>query len=48
MAVVVSHRSGLDGFTIPGVPDFNPMMLLHGEESVEIMQPIEPDSTVRV
>ena len=48
MAVVVSHRSGLDGFAIPGIPEFNPMMLLHGEESVEIMQPIEPESTVRV
>ena len=33
---------------IPGMPDFNPMRLLHGEEKVEMYSPIEIDSTVVV
>ena len=33
---------------IPGVPKFNPMMLLHGEEKVEVYSPIQVDSTVVV
>ena len=31
---------------IPGMPEFNPMMLLHGEEQIEIHQPVLPDTTV--
>jgi hypothetical protein len=27
--------------TCPGLPEFNPMMLLHGEHKLEIKQPIE-------
>ena len=26
----------------PGIPPFNPMMLLHGEENLEIIKPIYP------
>ena len=48
IGVVVSHRGALFGEPIPGMPAFNPMMLLHGEESLEIMKPIEPDSVVRM
>lgn len=43
LAVVLAHRSSLVGSTIPGMPSFNPMMLLHGEESLEILKPIEPE-----
>lgn len=25
----------------PGMPEFNPMMLLHGEQKLEIIRPIE-------
>ena len=39
MGVVVSHRGAILG-AIPGMPEFNPMMLLHGEESLEILKPI--------
>ncbi len=28
----------------PGIPDFNPMMLLHGEESLTLHQQFEPDT----
>ena len=31
---------------IPGVPSFNPMMLLHGEEKVDFFNPIENDTTL--
>eukprot|EP00923_Selenidium_pygospionis_P056989 GHVN01099513.1.p1 GENE.GHVN01099513.1~~GHVN01099513.1.p1 ORF type:complete len:302 (+),score=47.69 GHVN01099513.1:183-1088(+) len=34
----------------PGLPDFNPMMLLHGEEKIELVKPVPTsteDSTVR-
>lgn len=42
-SVVVCHRGPFaDGdFSIPGIPAFNPMMLLHGEESVTFEKPIE-------
>ena len=51
MPVVIAHRGG--GFTganvdIPGLPKFNPMNLLHGEETLEVFNPIEPDTTVVV
>jgi len=47
IAVILAHSSTamLD---IPGVPKFNPMMLLHGEEKVEVYSPIAVDSTVVV
>lgn len=48
MNVIVGHRGGIENLQIPGVPAFNPMMLLHGEETLEIFQPIEPDTTLVV
>lgn len=48
MGVVVAHRMTLDKLKVDGMPRFNPMMLLHGEESCEIFKPIEPDTTVVV
>ena len=48
MAVVVGHRGDLANFEVPGMPRFNPMMLLHGEERVEMHSPIEMDTTLLV
>lgn len=43
-ALTVCHRGPFaDGdFDIPGVPQFNPMMLLHGEEQVTFEKPLVP------
>lgn len=43
-AVTVCHRGPFaDGdFDVPGMPAFNPMMLLHGEEQVIFTKPLEP------
>ena len=43
-AVTVCHRGPFaDGdFDIPGVPAFNPMMLLHGEEEATFFKPLVP------
>ncbi|CEM02879.1 unnamed protein product [Vitrella brassicaformis CCMP3155] len=30
----------------PGMPDFNPMMLLHGEQKVELFKPLQTDDTL--
>jgi len=30
-------------FSIPGLPRFNPMMLLHGEQRLEVIRPINVD-----
>jgi acyl dehydratase len=46
--VILSHRNLGAVNQIPGIPDFNPMMILHGEEKVELFSPIEVDSTVVV
>ena len=46
IAVVLAHRGSIEDLTIPGVPEFNPMMLLHGEEKVEVYKPIEADTTM--
>ena len=48
MGVVVAHRMSLDALKVPGMPRFNPMMLLHGEESCEIFKPIEPGTTISI
>jgi len=42
----LAHRADITKLTVPGVPKFNPMMLLHGEEKVETYSPIEVDTTV--
>ena len=48
MGVVVAHRASLENLSIPGMPAFNPMMLLHGEEGLEVFKPIEPDMVLKV
>ena len=48
IAVVMGHRGDLADLKVPGVPDFNPLMILHGEEKVEMYSPIEQDTTVVV
>lgn len=44
-SLVVCHRGPFaDGdFDIPGIPAFNPMMLLHGEEELTIHAPLKCD-----
>ena len=46
MNVIIAHRMSLEDLSIPGVPAFNPMMLLHGEESLEVFKPIEAETTL--
>lgn len=46
ISVVLGHK--FESFNIPGVPEFNPMMLLHGEESLEVFKEVEPDTTLVV
>ena len=43
-AVTVAHGSGLlENITeVPGLPEFNPMSLLHGTEDVFIEKPLVP------
>jgi hypothetical protein len=48
MGSVIAHRNSEQIMSIPGFPPFNPMMLLYGEENLEIMKPITPDLTLRV
>jgi hypothetical protein len=45
-SLVACHRGPFsDGdFDIPGVPAFNPMQLLHGEETITIDQPFKTDT----
>ena len=49
-AVTICHRGPFaDGdFNVPGMPAFNPMMLLHGEESVIAHKPLVPGTTYEV
>lgn len=49
-AVTVCHRGPFaDGdFSVPGLPAFNPMMLLHGEEEVTIHAPLMVDTKYTV
>lgn len=35
-------------FDIPGMPSFNPMMLLHGEEEITIHNPLKIDTKYTV
>jgi peroxisomal enoyl-CoA hydratase 2 len=50
IAVVMGHRGTLTNAlaTGIGIPSYNPMMILHGEEKVEIVSPIEAGTTVLV
>ena len=31
----------------PGIPKFNPMMLLHGEQKTEIFHPLPPSGSIK-
>lgn len=46
-ALTVCHRGPFaDGdFDVPGIPPFNPMMLLHGEETATFEKPLIPGTT---
>lgn len=48
MPAVIAHRQSDQIFSIPGFPKFNPMMLLYGEENIEILKPITADVKLRV
>ena len=45
-AVTIAHSGPwTEGdFDIPGMPEFNPMKLLHGEESVIVHKPLKPNT----
>ena len=43
MASVIAHRQSDLVLNIPGFPQFNPMMLLYGEENLEFYKPITAD-----
>jgi len=42
----MAHKGDLTKFT--GVPKFNPMNLVHGEESIKIFKAIKPDTSYTV
>lgn len=48
VGIILAHRTQLTDIVVPGMPKFNPMMLLHGEEKVEIYSQIEVDTTIVV
>lgn len=45
-SLVVCHRGpfAAGDFDIPGIPPFNPMQLLHGEETITIEKPLKHDT----
>ena len=43
MPVLGNAESFLEDRTVPGMVDFNPMMLLHGEQMIEIYKTIKPE-----
>ena len=49
-AVTVCHGGpfAAGDFALPGMPAFNPMQLLHGEESIKCFKPLEPGSKYEV
>jgi len=51
MAVCMAGRSAKfdqDEMNIPGIPPFNPMMILHGEESLYFEKPVEANKKYRI
>lgn len=49
IGVVLGARGAIqDLLSIPGIPKFNPMILLHGEESCEVFKPMEPGTQLVV
>lgn len=49
-AVTVCHKGPFaeGDFSVKGMPAFNPMMLLHGEESVTMIKPLEPGTKYNI
>lgn len=49
-ALTVCHRGPFStgDFDVPGIPPFNPMMLLHGEEEITVHKPLEIDTKYTV
>jgi acyl dehydratase len=46
--VVMASTASLSGLSrCPGMPEFNPMMLLHGEQTLEIVRPIPISGDIR-
>jgi len=43
MTVIGTAGDFLFDKNVPGMIDFNPMMVLHGEEMSEVFKPIRPD-----
>lgn len=43
MPVIGNAENFLEDRNVPGMVDFNPMMLLYGENSLEIFKTIKPD-----
>jgi hypothetical protein len=48
LPVVIGHRHLGEVLSTPGLPEMNPMMFLHGEESLEVFKPIKAGTTVLV
>lgn len=49
-SLIVCHRGPMaeGNMDLPGIPAFNPMMLLHGEETLTIETPVKPDVNYEV
>ena len=46
--VVIAHKDYIAFMSTPGLPSFNPIMVLHGSEEVEVVKPIEAGRKYRV
>lgn len=49
-ALVVAHRGRTSNgdFAFEGLPEFNPMMLLHGEEKITVYSPLQVDTEYNI
>ena len=48
LSVSLGHK-GMKGLTgCPGLPEFNQMMLLHGEQKIDIIKPIPPGTRIKM
>lgn len=48
MPVVMAHQDYSAFMNTPGLPDFNPIMILHGSEEVNVIKPLEPGRKYKV
>ncbi|CDW86948.1 like domain containing protein [Stylonychia lemnae] len=48
MASIIAHKNSGELMGVEGMPAFNPMMLLYGEENIEIIKPMTVDTKLRV